>query len=421
MARPSGRRALLRGAAELANAANGVRAFARGDNAGIPAFIFGWPTSELAPWLLGASVLDAGRRARRGAFRGPAGMTSLLMTAVSWVLLLVSHRRNVESAPRLEDALREMLGADYVAAPPASRFDVATGVFRTALTRRQYVQKADTVQYGPDPRANLLEVWRRRDLPRGGGASVLLNVPGGGWMMSDHRRQAHPLLGHLAAQGWVCVSIGYRVSPRNAWPAHIEDVKRAVAWTRQNIATYGGDPDFIAISGGSAGGHLASLCALTPNDPAWQPGFEHADTSVAAAVSMYGRYDWVSTEGPGRAELVGALEKYVVKKDIAGHRGIYENASPIHHVRADAPPFFVLHGSNDSLIPVGEARKFVAALRDVSDSPVGYAELAGAQHAFDTFGSPRGQNTAVAVQRFLDWTRARAAAEPAADASVQRA
>jgi len=421
MARPSSPRTLLRGAAELANAANGVRAFARGDNAGIPAFVFGWPTSELAPWLLGASVLDAGRRARRGAFRGPAGVIALLMTVASWALLLVSHRRNVESGPRLEDALREMLGADYAAAPPASRFDVSTRVFRTALARRQYVQKADTVQYGPDPRANLLEVWRRRDLPRDGRAPVMLNVPGGGWMMSDHRRQAHPLLGHLAAQGWVCVSIGYRVSPRNAWPAHIEDVKRAVAWVRENIAGYGGDPDFIAISGGSAGGHLASLCALTPNDPAWQPGFEHADTSVAAAVPIYGRYDWVSTDGPGRAELVGALEKYVVKKDIAGHRDTYENASPVHHVRADAPPFFVLHGSNDSLIPVGEAREFVAALRDASESPVGYAELPGAQHAFDTLGSPRGHNTAVAVQRFLDWTRTRAAAEPDTDASVQRA
>jgi acetyl esterase/lipase len=129
----------------------------------------------------------------------------------------------------------------------------------------------------------------------------------------------------------------------------------------------------------------------------------------------------VSTDGPGRAELVGALEKYVVKKDIAGHRDIYENASPIHHVRADAPPFFVLHGSNDSLIPVGEAREFVAALRDASESPVGYAELPGAQHAFDTLGSPRGHNTAVAVQRFLDWTRTRAAAEPDTDASAQRA
>ena len=203
VARPSSLRTLVRGATELANAANGVRAFARGDNAGIPAFLFGWPTSELAPWLLGASVLDAGRHARRGAFRGPAGAIALLMTAVSWALLLVSHRRNVESGPRLEDALREMLGADYTAAPPAGRVDVSTRVFRTALARRGYVQKVDTVQYGPDPRANLLEVWRRRDLSRDDGAPVLLNVPGGGWMMSDQRRQAHPLLGHLAGQGWV--------------------------------------------------------------------------------------------------------------------------------------------------------------------------------------------------------------------------
>ncbi len=91
-------------------------------------------------------------------------------------------------------------------------------------------------------------------------------------------------MSHLAARGWICVSIGYRVSPMHTWPDHIVDVKRALAWVKENIAHYGGDPDFVAITGGSAGGHLSTLAALTPNDPAFQPGFEDADTSGVASV-----------------------------------------------------------------------------------------------------------------------------------------
>lgn len=72
-------------------------------------------------------------------------------------------------------------------------------------------------------------------------------------------------------------------------------------------------------------------------------------------------------------------------------------------MRADAPPFFVLHGEYDSLIPVREARAFAEELRNVSKSPVLYAELPGAQHAFDIFGSPRGRQTADAIGRFLSW------------------
>ena len=258
-------------------------------------------------------------------------------------------------------------------------------------------------------RANRLDIWRRRGLKADAKAPVLVNVPGGAWVIGMRRPQAYPLMGRLAAEGWICVSVGYRVSPRHSWPDHIVDVKRALAWVRENIADYGGDPDWIAISGGSAGGHLAALCALTPNDPAWQPGFTDADTSVVAAAPLYGRYDWVSTEGPGRTELVrGFLQRMVVKKDYDSNRDVYEQASPIHRIHADAPPFFVLHGSNDSIIPVGEARDFVAALRAVSESAVAYAEIPGAQHAFEMFGSSHGQYSAAAVARFLDWVRATA-------------
>jgi acetyl esterase/lipase len=231
----------------------------------------------------------------------------------------------------------------------------------------------------------------------------MLEVPGGAWMIGRRRPQAYPLMSHLVSQGWVCVAMNYRVAPVHSWPDHIVDVKRALAWIKENIAAYGGDPNFVAISGGSAGGHLTALAALTPNDPMFQPGFEESDTSVVAAVPYYGRYDLFSTEAPGRAQFVEMLQMLVFKQKLSTHREIYLDASPIRHLRADAPPFFVLHGTDDSLIPVEEAREFVEELRSVSKSPVAYAELPNAQHAFDIFGSPRAHKSADAVAKFLSW------------------
>ena len=401
---------LLRASAELLNAANGVRPLGREGYITLPVFAFGWPTTEMSPLYLTGSVFDAVRRGLRGDFRGPRGRIALVLTAIAWALLWFIHRRNVASEPYFEEPLRDALGDDYeeIAAqsqPAPHRRPI--GVPPNELIRRRYVEKADTVQYGPHAKVNFADIWRRRDLPRDGKAPVLLQVPGGAWAIGMRRPQAYPLLSHLAERGWVCVSIDYRVSPRHTWPDHIVDVKRALAWIKENIADYGGDPDFVAITGGSAGGHLSSLAALTPNDPQWQPGFEDADTSVVAAVPIYGRYDWVSTEGHGRKEFIAFLQKFVVKKSFTEHRQAYVDASSIKRLRPDAPPFFILHGQDDSIIPVREGREFAEALRDVSTSTVAYAEIPHAQHAFDFyFGSPRGHYTARAVQEFLSWVHA---------------
>ena len=197
------------------------------------------------------------------------------------------------------------------------------GVPPHELLRRRYVEKADTVRYGPHPRVNFADIWRRRDLPRDGKAPVLLQVPGGAWAIGMRRPQAYPLLSHLAERGWVCVSIDYRVARVHTWPDHIVDVKRALAWIKEHIAEYGGDPDFVAITGGSAGGHLCALAALTPDDPQYQPGFEDADTSVVAAVPIYGRYDWFSTDGAGRKEFLWLLQKLVAKKRLKDDRQVF--------------------------------------------------------------------------------------------------
>jgi acetyl esterase/lipase len=416
---------LLRASAELLNAANGVRPLGREGYVTLPVFAFGWPTTEMSMLYLTGSVLDAVRRGLRGDFRGIRGRIALLLTTIAWALLWLIQRRNIASKPHFDEPLREALGDDYekiAARSQPARRQRMIGVWPNDLVRRRYVEKAGTVQYGPHRRVNRADIWRRADLPRDGKAPVLLQVPGGAWAIGMRRPQAYPLLSHMADRGWVCVSIDYRVSPKNTWPDHIVDVKHALAWIKNNIADYGGDPDFVAITGGSAGGHLSSLAALTPNDPQWQPGFEDADTSVVAAVPIYGRYDWVSTQGSGRNEFIAFLQKFVVKKSFAEHRQVYEGASSIRRLHPDAPPFFILHGQDDSIIPVAEGREFAEALREVSTSTVAYAEIPHAQHAFDFYyGSPRAHYTARAVEEFLSWVHAtrQATAPPSAEPTIK--
>ncbi len=406
----SKRRPVLRATLELANAVNGVRPFGRDGYLTIPAFFCGWPTTEMAPLYMTGSALGAIWRWLRGDYASRGGRIALALKVITWGLLYFIYRRNVTSEPYFESPLRDGLGDDYEAvaaqSQPVGRRSLRH-VLPNELLRRQYVEKSDIVRYGPHPEVNCADIWRRRDLPRNGKAPVLLQVPGGAWSIGMRRPQAYPLMSRMADRGWVCVSIDYRVSPRHTWPDHIVDVKRALAWIKEHIAEYGGDPDFVAITGGSAGGHLCALAALTPDDPQYQPGFEDADTSVVAAVPIYGRYDWFTTRGRGRPEFVlGLLQRFVVKKRLTKHLQVYRDASPITRVRPDAPPFYILHGVDDSLIPVPEARDFVSALKDVSKDTVVYSEIPHAQHAFDFFGSPRGHYTAQAVEKFLSWVHA---------------
>ncbi|MUL47384.1 alpha/beta hydrolase [Mycobacterium sp. CBMA293] len=391
---------LVRAVLGLVNATNAASPLLRAGNPGIVTFAYGWPSGEAAGVLLGSSVLSAVRRGRRGDFSGTSGRIALVITAITWAILGFIFNRSLRSRPAFEQPLHDLIGPDSAADSTGPR---VPGMLRTMVSRRKY--NTQTVKYGPH-RANLADIWRRPDLPLDGKAPVLLQVPGGGWMLGDRRPQAYPLLSHLAERGWICVSIGYRVSPKHAWPAHIIDVKQALAWIKENIADYGGDPDFVAISGGSAGGHLSSLAALTPGDPQWQPGFEDADTSVVAAVPVYGRYDWFSFDGPGRPEMMQALEQMIVKKPFSTDAQEFLDASPITRIRPDAPPFFVLHGTDDTMIAVQEGRDFVAALREESLGPVAYAEIPNAQHAFDVLGSAHGRYTAEAITRFLEWVRA---------------
>ncbi|OBI22413.1 carboxylesterase [Mycobacterium sp. E2462] len=265
---------------------------------------------------------------------------------------------------------------------------------------RRYAGQTSDISYGPGGRDNLLDIWRRHDLAPGCRAPVLIQVPGGAWALNGRRPQAYTLMSRMVELGWICVSIDYSKSPRCAFPAHLIDVKRAIAWVRENIAAYGGDPDFIAITGGSAGGHLASLAALTPNDPTFQPGFERADTTVQAVAPYYGVYDFTDFDNMHEL-MLPFLERFVMKARYAETPERFSAASPVSYVHRDAPPFFVLHGEKDELVPSGQARAFCAALRSAGAATVAHAELANAHHAFDITPTVRSRLAADAVADFL--------------------
>jgi acetyl esterase/lipase len=395
--------ALLGSLAGLAFTANGYRPLSRRGYPSLYAFGCGVLASELSLPILGGQLCLLVAVTRR--LSRKLRWFSWLVSGLSWLGLWGLHRIGRIASVALTDALDDELGidrrtesGDLWKRPAGAGTAKAPGLLRMLRVYRDYAHDTD-IGYGQYGSRNHLDIWRRPDTDRDGRAPVLLQVPGGAWMLGSKRGQAHPLMSHLAELGWVCVSINYRLSPRSTWPDHIVDVKRALAWTKEHIACYGGDPDFIAITGGSAGGHLCALAALTANDPQFQPGFEDADTSVRAAVPFYGVYDFTASAlHPLTLPMLG---KHVFKLARTQSAAAFATASPITRIGADAPPFFVLHGRNDSLIPVEQARAFTARLRDISQQPVVYAELPFAQHGFDIFGSARAAHAAVAVEQFL--------------------
>ena len=269
-----------------------------------------------------------------------------------------------------------------------------------AMRQHRHIYRR-AVHYGDNP-AQVLDVWRRKDLPAEP-APVLIFVPGGAWVHGKSTLQGSALMSRMAELGWVCLAIDYRVAPHHRWPRHIIDVKTAIAWARANVDKFGGDRNFVAVAGCSAGGHLSALAGLTPNDPQYEAKLpEGADSSVDAVIGIYGRYDWEDRSSPERARFVDFLERVVVRQTIARHPEVFRDASPIARMHRNAPPFLVIHGSKDNVIPVEQARSFVERLRAVSHSMVGYLELPGAGHGFDLVDGERAGVMAHATSLFLN-------------------
>lgn len=318
-----------------------------------------------------------------GQWPGAVGAVLAVLAWLGLAALFELARRDAQHL-RSQHGATETHGADgLVAAYPGMHLVLPA----LAFVRRDIEVQRGVELCTVDGTRLRLDVFRPRE--PGQLRPAIVQVHGGAWIIGAKWAQGVPLLGQLASLGWVGFNVDYRLSPRATFPAHLIDVKRAIAWVREHAEEYGVDPSFVVVTGGSAGAHLAALVGLTAGDPEYQPGFEAADTSVAAVAAFYGIYDLTERRRPLGRVVRWTLERLVLRARYENDPEAFLRASPIERVHAGAPPFFVVHGGADSVIPVIGARTFVERLREVSRSPVVYLELPRAGHAFDVMPSLR--------------------------------
>lgn len=312
-----------------------------------------------------------------------AGTITAAVAAVTLVGLTIAAWRGVRTDRPVERALTLGLGADWrdrIATPLRRHRPWARILLIPFMRSRFDVERINNIRYGDAGRRNLLDVYRRRDAPAG--APVLVYFHGGGFTTGKKSHESRPLLTRLASQGWVCISANYRLRPEAQFPDHQIDAKKVIAWARAHGHSYGADPSRLFVAGSSAGANIAGLCALTPNEPMFQPGFESADTAVTGAVLLYGYYGHYFSAEPD---------------------GPPPNLQPQAYIHGHAPPIFVAHGTKDGWGTVEGARHFADRLRRAANNTVVYAELPGGQHSFDVFHSARYEAVVDGAEAFTAW------------------
>jgi acetyl esterase/lipase len=249
------------------------------------------------------------------------------------------------------------------------------GVLLPFRRRMPGVTRRRNMTYGPDP-AHRVDLYRGPG--RGAGRPVLIHLHGGGFASGRKSREGVTMLNQLAENGWLCLSANYRLRNAGQHPHPLIDAKRVIAWTREHADELGADASSIFLAGCSAGAHLAVCAALTSDRTDLQPGFDDADTSVAGAIALYGYL------GPRTAAV---------------------SSSPVLLARPDAPPILIVHGADDTAVPIDDARTVADCLGAASQSPVVFIGLPHTQHSFDRFASVRARMAADAAEAFLNWAR----------------
>jgi acetyl esterase/lipase len=332
----------------------------------------------LAFYWVGASTLLA---FSEGDLHGALGWVALGLAAATFVGTPVLVRRSLRAAPVIEQALDRAIGPEWRRAgggqsiapnPPWGQI-----LFTPLPLFHPGVQRISNLSYGDAGRRNRLDLYRRWRGREGGGGPVLIHLHGGGFSWAPGRRSfyARRLLFRLARQGWVCISATYRLQPAAAFPDALIDVKKVIAWARARASEHGGDPDRIVLVGSSFGARLATLASFTTNDSVFQPGFEQADTSVAAVVGLYGYYGGIAS----RQSLP---------------------SSPFDYAERGSAPLLIVHGDRDTLTSPQRARGLAERARSASAEPVVYVELPGAEHSFDLLTSIRFEAVIDGIEAF---------------------
>jgi acetyl esterase/lipase len=280
-------------------------------------------------------------------------------------------------------------------AASVSDIDISPETQRNDLFPRPTVPFADGVTALPDIEYSNLMGYRPLLLdlyiPRAGAAHPLVIwIHGGGWSRGDSRGNGAitnfpAALAELAARGYVVASVNYRLSGEAKFPAQIQDVNAAIAYLKTNSARYRIDPARVLLWGGSAGGHLAALAALTCGAAEYAPDSNtgrlsrkearaakapEVSTCVQGAVIWYG----VSEIGGFQSENVTSL----MGCDCADKMAM---ASPVNRVTAKAPPMLLVHGTADTEVPVAQSHVLEARLK-ASGVPVQALYLPDVDHGF---------------------------------------
>lgn len=224
--------------------------------------------------------------------------------------------------------------------------------------------------------------------PAGAGPyPLVVLIHGGGWSGGD-KSAYHHAMRLLAGQGYAAASINYRLAsaPRNVFPAAVEDVRCAVRYLRANADAYRIDPARIGVLGHSAGAHLAAMLGTAAEVPGLDGACPLRDVSpaVSAVVALAGPQD-IRTAGALDPSQRGMVENFLgAPPEAAMERALL--ASPAVHVKAGAPPFLLVHGTSDGVVPLRQSRSMRDTLR-AAGVPVTLIELPGVGHSIDELGT----------------------------------
>jgi acetyl esterase/lipase len=211
---------------------------------------------------------------------------------------------------------------------------------------------------------------------------LIVWIHGGGWKAGS-KDYCPPLI--WSRKGYAVASVNYRLSQVAKFPAQIKDCKAAVRWLRAHAEKYRINPDHVAVWGGSAGGHLASLVGTAGDVVAWEEGQPSSSSQVQAVIDWYGRADLTPvSKDPAYANSPSAS---LLGGCGGGVTELAREASPIMHVSQDDPPFLIMHGDMDKVVPVQQSRAFAEALSKVGVK-VSLIVLKGAGHGGSVFLQP---------------------------------
>ncbi|MFS0729331.1 alpha/beta hydrolase [Curtobacterium sp. 1P10AnD] len=221
--------------------------------------------------------------------------------------------------------------------------------------------------------------------PKGGARDsgtrpAVMMIHGGSWSHGDKATAAYrSVCQYLASQGFVTFAVDYRLAPTDPFPAGYDDVRRALDWVfrTSTLTTYDVDRDRVGLFGGSAGGNLAALLAVTDHD---SPAYADGDR-IRAVVDLSGPTNLTSrsTEADGVSASFQRKQLLYLGCRTYTRCPAAEQASPEYHVTADTPPFFIGH-STDEFIPLWESQEFVTTLRS-HDVPVTFVQVQGTAHS----------------------------------------